>query len=129
MGADGQRVEAIVDSSDLPGNGFGIVVSGVEFLKTPGDLIGHAIGDLSIRKRRSGRVDLGLERMQLRLDRTQIDRRGDRVESGAEVAENRLEPARADLGVSEAIELAAELAQDRLEPANAGVRNRRAYQA
>ena len=117
-----QRVDAIVNSGDLRGKSLGIVVSGAEFLKTPGDLVGHAVGDLSIRKRRSARVDLGLERTQMCLDRTEIDRRSDRIEPGAEVGENRLEPARADLGVSEAIELAAELAQDRLEPANAGVR-------
>ena len=59
--------------------------------------------------------------MQQGLDRSEIDRGGDRIEPGAEVAENRLEPARADLGVGEAIELAAEFAENRLEPAHAGV--------
>ena len=124
VGPDGlrrQRVDAIVDSGDLPGKSLRIVVSGVEILKTTSDLVGDAHGDLPIHERRTARLELGLERMQQGLDRIEIDRGGDRIEPRAEVAENRLKPARADLGVGEAIELAAEFAQNRLEPAHAGV--------
>ena len=96
-------------------------MSGVEILKAAGDLVGDALGELPIRGRTSARVELGLERAQQGLDRIEIDRGGDRVEPRAEVAQDRLEPARADLGVGEAIKLAAEFAQDRLEPAHAGV--------
>src|SRR5208282_5058134 len=47
-----QRVDAIVDTGDLPGKSVGIVVSGVEILKAAGDLVGDALGDLPIRGRR-----------------------------------------------------------------------------
>ena len=116
-----QRVDAIVNSGDLPGKSLEIVVPGVEFPKTTGDLVGDALHDLAIRERRTARLEPGLERMQHGLDRSEIDRGGHRIEPGAEVTENRLEPARADLGVGDAIELAAEFAENRLEPAHAGV--------
>ena len=124
VGVDGlrrQRVDAIVDSGDLPGKSLGIGVSGVEILKTTGDLVGDAVGDLPIQERRSARLKLGLEPTQQGLDRVEIDRGGDRIEPGAEVAEDGLEPACADLGVGEAIEFAAEFVENRLEPAHAGV--------
>ena len=116
-----QRVDAIVDSGDLPGKSLGIVAPWVEILKTTGDLIGDALGDLPFLKRRTACLELGMERLQRGLDRIEIDRGSDRIEPGADVAKNRLEPARADLGVGEAIELAAEFAENRLEPAHSGV--------
>ena len=51
---NGQRVDAIVDSGDLPGKSLGNVVSGVEFLKTTGDLVGD--GTVAVQADRGNRV-------------------------------------------------------------------------
>src|SRR5208282_4757236 len=88
--------------------------------ETTGDLVGDVFGDLPIHGR-CARLELGLKRVQRSLNRTQILNGGDRVEPRAQLAEKRLKPARADLGVRKPIELVADLSEHRLRGAGIGV--------
>ena len=65
-------------------------------------------------------LELGLKRVKQSLNRTQIDGGGDGVEPRAQLAENRLERARAGLGARQPIELVADLRKHRLEVARIG---------
>ncbi len=84
-------------------------------MKSASDLVGDLLDDLPIDGRGAARLKLGLKRAQQRLDRTEINRRRDCIQSRAELVEDRLQPARADLSVSEAVELVADLDEYRLE--------------
>ena len=75
----GQRIDAIIDRVDLLGDGLQVDLAGAHIVKSPNDLVGDLLNDLTIDGRSRACLQLGLKRAQQGLDRIEINRRRDRV--------------------------------------------------
>ncbi len=110
-----QRVDAIVNRVDLLRERFQLALAGAHIAKPAGHLVGDVLDDLPLDGRIGGGLELRFERAQQRLDRIEIERGCDRVDSRAKLAERRLQLARAGLAVREAVELVPDFDEHRLK--------------
>src|ERR1700684_2444092 len=102
------RIDAIIDRGDLLGDGLQVDLAGVHIVKSANDLVGDLFNDFTVDGRSRACLKLGLKRAQQGLDRIEINRRPNRVQPRATVAEHWVQLPRVDLRSSEAVELVAD---------------------
>src|ERR1700684_2271406 len=105
------RIDAIIDRGDLLGDGLQVNLAGAHVVKSANNLVGDLFNDFTVDGRSRACLKLGLKRAQQGLDRIEINRRPDRVEPRAKLAEHRVQLPRANLRVSEAVELIADFGE------------------